>query len=59
MDSEEQVTLLDNKNDTNIDVIAREPGKTYVHVAPRIDQDLYQADVPDWCPNYKGEVHGY
>lgn len=26
------------------------------HVPPRIDPDLYQADVPDWCPNVDGKV---
>lgn len=28
--------------------------KTYPHVPPRIDPDLYQADVPDWEPREAG-----
>ena len=27
-----------------------------VHVPPRIDPDMYQADVPDWCPNQDGTI---
>ena len=58
MDSEEQViqVTFDSKHDTNTELVAREPSKAQAHVAPRIDQDLYQADVPDWCPNYKGKI---
>ena len=24
--------------------------RSFIHHPPRIDPDLYQADVPDWCP---------
>lgn len=27
---------------------------THAYVPPRIDPDLYQADVPDWCPDSDG-----
>lgn len=27
------------------------------HVPPRIDPDMYQADVPDWCPPKEGFIH--
>ena len=26
------------------------------HVPPRIDPDMYQADVPDWCPQKEGFI---
>lgn len=26
------------------------------HVPPRIDPDMYQADVPDWCPENQGKL---
>lgn len=32
-------------------------GKPHVHVPPRIDPDLYQADVPDWSPPNAGSKH--
>ena len=31
-------------------------GKPHVHVPPRLDPDLYQADVPDWSPPTAGMI---
>jgi hypothetical protein len=38
---------------SSVNVVA----KTYPHVPPRVDPDLYQADVPEWSPPVKGKSH--
>jgi hypothetical protein len=30
--------------------------KPHMHVPPRIDPDMYQADVPDWTPPEGGTI---
>jgi hypothetical protein len=37
-------------------VPASNGAKPHVHVPPRIDPDMYQADVPDWSPPDEGMI---
>jgi hypothetical protein len=41
---------IEKQDDINVPVDGKPPP---VHVPPRIDPDLYQADVPDWSPDIK------